>query len=51
VIKPNPFRIEKAVVLEPLTDPDQAAEFTVMPTVLSTAIERDALSLMAKGTY
>jgi hypothetical protein len=51
VIKPNPFRIEKAVVLEPLTDPDQAAEFTVMPTVLSTAIDCDGLSLMAKGAY
>jgi len=51
VLKPSPFRIEKAVVLEPLTDPDQAAEFTVMPTVLSTAIDCDALSLRAKGTY
>ena len=51
VIKPSPFRIQKSVVLEPLTDPDQAAEFTVMPAVLSTAINCDALSLRAKGTY
>jgi hypothetical protein len=51
VIKPNPFRIEKAVVPELLTDPDQAAEFTVMPAALSTAIDCDALSLSAKGTY
>jgi hypothetical protein len=42
-IKPIPD--QKAVVLEPLTNPDQAAEFTVMPAVLSTTIDRDASSL------
>jgi len=47
----KPILDQKAIALEPLTDPDQAAELTAMPAVLSTAIDRDALSLMAKGTY
>jgi hypothetical protein len=40
-----PLRLANAVVLQLLTDRDRIAELTVMPAVLSTTIDRDALSL------
>src|SRR5438093_6237829 len=45
-----PLRLENAVVLQLLTDRDRIAELTVMPAVLSTTIDRDALSLHGATT-
>jgi len=50
-IKPMPpLRLENAVVLQLLTDRNRIAELTVMPAVLSTTIDRDALSLHGATT-
>src|SRR6267378_1820435 len=50
-IKPMPpLRLENAVVLQVLTDRNRIAELTVMPAVLSTTIDRDALSLHGATT-
>jgi len=45
-----PLRLENAVVLQLLTDRNRIAELTVMPAVLSTTIDRDALSLHGATT-
>ncbi len=45
-----PLRLANAVVLQLLTDRDRIAELTVMPAVLSTTIDRDALSLHGATT-
>ena len=45
-----PLRLANAVVLQLLTDRDRVAELTVMPAVLSTTIDRDALSLHGATT-